>query len=189
MIAILSLLFSSSAFGSIIGIVGAWFTKKADNDTKKIDLEFERSKMAHALVMRDKDILFAKVELESKEKVAFSKDDADIESARMLAIAKSQEADALTAETLTAAGKHSTWLVFAEAWRRTIRPGLTTLYAGGAMLINVVLLYLLWSRWDEVPDAEQMTLIKMGLGWMLTQASAAGSFYFCVRSSSQETSK
>ncbi len=182
--AILSLL-GSSAFGSIIGGVMAFLNKKTDIDSKRIDLEHEKSRWAHDLLIRDKDLEYAKVEAAGRKEVAIVEGDSATEAARFAAIAQSHAADTFSAEALRAAGKNRWMLVLGSAMRSWIRPVLTVVLATAAIYLNFALIGKLTEVWPTLDKAQQYELGMQAFAWVTGQAAACISYWFVSRGSSR----
>jgi hypothetical protein len=180
--AILSLL-GSSAFGSIIGGIFAFLNKKSDLDVKRMELDHEKDRWAHDLVSRDKDIEYAKTEAQGRHDVAVVEGDASIETARMNAIAQSQAADTLDANTLKAAGKYRWMLVVGGAMRACIRPVLTVIIAGASIYLNWLLIGRLVEAWPTLSQAQQYDMGMQAFAWVTGQASAVIGYWFVSRGS------
>lgn len=182
--AILSL-FGSSAFGSIIGGLMAFLNKKSDIDVKRIDLEHEKSRWAHDLLVRDKDLEYAKVEASGRKDVAIIEGDSSMEAARFAAIAQSHTADVISADELKAAGKNRWMLVLGSAMRSWIRPVLTIVLSTAAIYLNFMLIEKLTDVWPTLDKTQQYEMGMQAFAWVTGQAAACISYWFVSRGSSK----
>lgn len=183
--AILSIL-GSSAFGSLIGGVFAFLNRKSDLEAKKLDLDHERGRWAHELVVRDKDIEFAKVEAAARKDVAVVEGEASMNVARFAAIAAAQAADRVNADEIKAAGKLGWLLVVTSAALRLVRPVATVILAGAALYINILLVNKLVAAWPSLTPAQQLDSAMQAFAWVTGQASAALGYWFVARGSSSK---
>lgn len=172
---LLSLL-GSSAFGSLMGGLFAWLNRKTD-------IQLQAMQYAQALALRDKDYEQAKLEAEGRKDVAIVEGDAAIESARMAALGVAQAADTdAPAEELKAAGWWAWTLVLAGAARRFIRPGLTVLLVGAALVIDWLLLrYFLADGWHALDAPAKRELATQAVTWVTGQASVVIGYWFVSR--------
>lgn len=182
--AILSLL-GSSAFGSIIGGVMAHLNKKTDIDIKRMDLDHEKSRWAHDLLVKDKDLEYAKVEAAGLKDVAIIEGDAAMETARFAAIGQSHAADTISADELRAAGKLRWTLVLASAMRSWIRPVLTIILSAAAIYLNFLLIGKLTDVWPNLDEKQQFDMGMQAFAWVTGQAAACISYWFVSRGSSK----
>lgn len=178
--AILSLL-GSSAFGTIIGGFLAFLNKKTDIDLKRMDLDHERARWSHDLLLRDKDLEYAKVEAQGKKEVAMVEGDAAMEAARFAAIGQSFVADSLDPDVLKQAGKYKWMLVLGGAMRTWIRPVLTVVLAGAAIYLNFLLIGRLVDVWPSLDKAQQFEMGMQAFAWVTGQAAAVISYWFVSR--------
>jgi hypothetical protein len=183
--AILALL-GSSAFGSIIGGIFAFLNKKNDLLAKKMDLDHEQAKWGHDLALRDKDIEYAKQELEGQKSIKVIETEGSIETARMLAIAQAQASDKVTADEIKSAGWWGWALVLASLLNRVIRPFATISLAGTAIYVNLLLIYLLRDTWTQLTHDQQHELGTTALQWIMGQAGAVLGYWFVSRGSSSK---
>lgn len=181
MIAALLSLLGSSAVGSIIGGVLAFMNKRTDLDAKRMDLEHEAKRWEHDLVLRDKDLEYAKVEAQGKMDVAVVEGDATVDAARFAAIAASQQADKISADEINAAGKYKWMLVLGSAMRAWIRPLATVLLVGAAVYLNGLLLNKLTEGWDQLSMDQRYEAAMQAFAWITGQASAVLSYWFVSR--------
>ena len=166
---ILSIL-GSSAVGSLIGGFFAMASKKQDTvlELKRMDVE---------LAMRDKDIELARVESQGQMFVASEA----TEAARFVAIAATAEADKLDSETLKQAGWMRFLFVIAEAYRKLMRPGITTALLAGALWANWMVFSYLGASWETMESQQRLDLLLQAFGWVSGQASAAISYWMVSR--------
>jgi hypothetical protein len=182
--ALLSIL-GSSAVGSILGSIFAILNRKADIEAKKLDLAHEAARWAHDLVVKDKDIEYARIEAAGRKDVAVIEGDATVEAARMTAIAAAQANDAVKAEELKAAGKWKGLLVIASTFNKLIRPVATIILVGAALRINFELIDRLNSMWPALSPLQQLDTFTQALVWTTGQASMVLSYWFVARGSSR----
>lgn len=178
-------LLGSSAIGSLIGGVMAFLNKKTDIDIKRMDLDHEKSRWAHDLMIRDKDLEYAKLEAQGRKDVAIIEGESAMESARFNAIAASHAADTISADELDAAGKLKWMLVLGSAMRAWIRPVLTMFLAGTAIYLNLVLLGKLTETWPSLTPEKQYDMSIQAFAWITGQAAACISYWFVSRGSSK----
>lgn len=183
--AILGIL-GSSAFGSLLGGLFAILNRKSDLAAKALDLEHEAKKWAHELVLRDKDAEVARAEALGRKDVAMAEAEGRIESARFEAIAAAQAADTLNADELKAAGKWRGLLVWADAFRRFIRPAATICLLSTALWLSLLLIGMLQDDgWKALAPDQKIDLGKMALNWVYCQAGAALGYWFVSRGQSK----
>lgn len=188
MSAILALL-GSSAVGSLLGGVFAFFNRKLDMQSKKDDQAHEKEKWAHDLQVKDKDLEYAKIEAAGKKDVAFIEGEAVIESARMQAIAETGKEDAISAEELKHAGRWKWALVLASAYRKSMRSILTTVVGGAAIAVNLALAWQFQTAWPELDQGQRSELILQALSWLSAQASMMFGYWFVSRGSADGKAK
>lgn len=182
--AILSLL-GSSAVGTILGGIFAFLNKKADLETRKMDLEHEINRWTHDLALRDKDLEYAKQEAAGRKDVAIVEADGASEVARLQAIAAAQVADKITADDIKAAGSWGWLLVAVSAINKIIRPMLTFILAGTAIWVNLVLIAKLGDAWVSYTPAQQYDAAMQAFAWITGQAGAVIGYWFVARGSSK----
>jgi hypothetical protein len=181
MIAALLSILGSSAVGSILGGIFAFLNKKSDLDAKRMDLEHERSKWAHDLSIKDKDLEYIKIEAQGRKDVAFVEGDYAAEVARMTAIGLSHQADQITAEEIKAAGTWAWMLVVGSALKAWIRPITTVVLTTAAIYINWLLIDKLAGNWPALTQAQQYDASMQALTWITGQAAATLSYWFISR--------
>ncbi|CAB4194499.1 hypothetical protein UFOVP1254_90 [uncultured Caudovirales phage] len=181
---ILSIL-GSSAFGSLLGGLFAWLNRKSDIEAKRIDLAHEAAKWAHDLLVKDKDLEYAKVEAAGRKDVAIIEGEASMQTARFNAIAAAQEADRITADELKAAGKWKWLLVWAATFNKLIRPLATVLLTGAAIYINFLFVGKLIDVWPNLDKTQQYDAAMQAFAWITGQAGACLGYWFVSRGSSK----
>lgn len=181
---ILSLL-GSSAVGSIIGGVSAYFNKKQEFQFKELELAQEVRKWAHDLLVKDKDLEYAKIELQGKKEIAIIEGDSAVDAARMAAIAVSHTQEKLEAEELKAAGKWKWLLVFANAATKFVRPMLTVALTGSAIYINLLLISFFTEGWKMMTDVQRYESGIQAFSWVTGQAAAIIAYWFVSRGNSK----
>lgn len=182
--AILSLL-GSSAVGTILGGIFAFLNKKADLETRKMELEHEINRWTHDLALRDKDLEYAREEAAGRKDVAIVEADGASEVARLQAIAAAQVADKITADEIKAAGSWGWLLVAVSAINKIIRPMLTFVLAGTAIWVNLVLIAKLGDAWASYTPAQQYDAAMQAFAWITGQAGAVIGYWFVARGSSK----
>lgn len=182
-------LLGSSAVGTLIGGLFAHFGKKQELEFKKVDLEHETKKWAHDLQVKDKDLEYARVEAAGAERVAFIEGESVIEAARLKTIAEVGKEDAITPEEIAAAGKWRGLLVFASAYRKSMRAVLTTVVGGAAIYVNLYLAWQFKEAWPDLNEAKQVELIIMAVSWLSAQSSMMFGYWFVSRGSAAGTAK
>lgn len=183
--AILSLL-GSSAVGTILGGIFAFLNKKADLETRRLELLHEVDKWNHDLALRDKDLEYARAEAEGRKDVAIIETDGASEVARLQAIATAQLADRITADEIKAAGGWGWLLVSVSAVNKTVRPVLTAILAGTAIWVNLVLIAKLGDTWATYTAAQQYDAAMQAFAWITGQAGAVIGYWFVARGSSSK---
>jgi hypothetical protein len=171
----------SSVFGSIIGgalgLANRWFDAK----NKAIDMAFEREKLEHELKKKAADLEIIRAEAEGKKEVSIVEGDSLIESERMKAIGESHKADALDPQLLAAAGKMGWLFVMVEAFRKFIRPGITSLLSIASLVIS----YYVLNEWlklsDTVAIKDKTKLAFILVEWVVGQTSMVISYWFVGR--------
>lgn len=181
---ILSIL-GSSAFGSLLGGMFAWLNRKGDIEAKRLDLAHEAAKWAHDLLVKDKDLEYAKIEASSRKDVAIAEGEAVMQAARFNAIAAAQEADRITADELKAAGKWRWLLVWATTFNKLIRPLATVLLTGAAIYINFLFVGKLVEVWPNLDKVQQYDAAMQAFAWITGQAGACLGYWFVSRGSSK----
>jgi hypothetical protein len=181
MIAALLSILGSSAVGSILGGLFAFLNKKTDMDIKRLDLDHERARWDHDLKLRDKDMDFARLEARGRMDVAVVEGDASIETARMQAIALSQQADKISADEIRAAGSWGWLLVLGTAMRAWIRPVATVVLTGAAIYLNWLLIDKLTAGWAALSVPQQYDAAMQAFAWITGQAAATLSYWFVSR--------
>jgi len=189
MLTALMTLLGSSTVGSLLGGVFAWLNRKEDTQVRKNDQEHEVKKWAHDLLVKDKDLEYARVEAESKKQIAFIEAEAVMEGARLKAITEANKEDSLTAEEIAAAGSWKWALVLASAYRKSMRSVLTTLVGGAAILVNVTLVVQFRDSWGSLTAAQQMDLMIQALSWVSAQASMMFGYWFVARGTAEGKAK
>lgn len=183
MIAALLSLLGSSAVGSIIGGIFAFLNKKSDLEVKKLDLEQERFRWSHDLELRDKDIALAQAEATGRKEVAIIEGDAQIDTARMNAIAVAQQGDKTSADEIKAAGKLGWLLVIASVFNKLIRPVATVILTYAAIHLNWLLIAQLTDNWAHLTPDQQFDSAMQAFAWVTGQGSAVIGYWFVSRGS------
>lgn len=181
---LLSMLLGSSALGTLIGGVFAYYNKKAEIEAKKVEMTDRANQRAHELSLRQNDLEQIKAEAAGKREVAVVEGDATIEAARMTAIAAANAADRITSEEYKEAGWWKWLLVWSTAFRTWIRPLATVALTTASLFLS----YLLITRfldvgWVRLSPQEQLSMSSMALNWVFAQASASLSYWFISRGS------
>lgn len=184
MIAALLSLLGSSAVGSIIGGIFAFMNKKSDFEVKKLDLEHERLRWDHDLNLRDKDIALAQAEAAGRKEVAIIEGDAQIDTARMNAIAVAQQVDKISADEILAAGKLGWMYVVAAVFNKLIRPVATVMLTYAALYLNWMLISKLTDGWGSLTPEQQFDSAMQAFAWITGQGSAVIGYWFVSRGSS-----
>jgi hypothetical protein len=173
---------SSSGIGAAVGAVAAYMNRKLDLAMKDKDNEQEVKRWKHELEVKDKDVEYARVEAENARQLKIVEIDGGVEIARMNTLSKSHEADKLNHEDLAAAGKLSWVFVIVEAYRRSIRPLLTTIVGGAAVVLNIYIVYHLMHL-EGLTETERTNVFNMSLAWIMGQASMMFAYWFVSRGS------
>lgn len=185
MIAALISLLGSSAVGTILGGIFAFLNKKSDLEVKKLDLDHEKAKWGHELLLRNKDIELATAEAQGRKEVAIIEGDSQVEAARMQAIAVVQESDKISADEIKAAGKLGWLYVIAAVFNKLIRPVATVILTYAAISLNWVIFGRLTENWAMLTDVQQFEISMQALAWVTGQGSAVISYWFVSRGSSK----
>lgn len=166
---ILSIL-GSSFMGTLLGgLFAAW--------GKLQDTKLELKRMDNELVMRDKDIELARVESQGQMFIAAEA----TEVARFAAIAATAESDKIDGETLKQAGWLRFLFVVAEAYRKMMRPAITTALLAGALWANWMVFTYLSATWPILDAQQQLDLVLQAFGWVTGQASACVAYWMVSR--------
>lgn len=181
MIAALLSILGSSAVGSVVGGIFAFLNKKTDFATKRLELEHEARRWEHDLKLRDKDLDLARLESQGRLDVAVVEGDSAIETARMVAIGQSQQADRIGADEITAAGRLGWMLVLGSAMRAWIRPMATVVLTSAAIYINWLLIEKLAAGWVGMTLEQRYESSMQAFAWITGQAAAALSYWFISR--------
>jgi hypothetical protein len=166
---ILSIL-GSSFMGTLLGGAFAFLNKKQDT-------ALELAKLQHELHLRDKDIALATAEAQGHAAVAFEQ----AEGARFAAIGQAHAADVTTGEQLKEAGFWRFLFVWAEAYRKVMRPAITTALLGAALWANYIVFTYLQSAWPNIGVTGQLDLVLQAFGWVSGQASACVAYWMVSR--------
>lgn len=181
---LLSVLLGSSALGTLIGGVFAYYNKKAEIEAKKVEMTDRANQRAHELSLRQNDLEQIKAEAAGKREVAIVEGDATVEAARMTAIQAAHSADRISSEEYKEAGWWKWLLVWSTAFRTWIRPLATVALTTASLYLS----YLLITRfldvgWLKLDPKEQLSMSNMALNWVFAQASATLSYWFISRGS------
>lgn len=166
---ILSIL-GSSFMGTLLGGVFALMNKREDT-------KLEIKKLENELALRDKDIELAKVEANGQMFIASE----NAEAARFGAIGVTAEADKLDPESLKQAGRLKFIFILAEAYRKIMRPAITTALLLGALWANWIVFTHIQATWVELNSKEQLDLVLQAFGWVTGQASACVAYWMVSR--------
>lgn len=186
--AILSVL-GSSAFGSFLGAIMAFFNRKLDLQVKVQELAHEERRWEHDLRVKAADLEYARVEAASKEQVAFIEAEAVLEAARFSTIAETSKADEVSSAEIAAAGRLGWLFVVASAYRKSMRSLLTTVVGGAAIAVNLALVWQFQVAWDGLDEAARKELIFQALAWISAQASMMFGYWFVSRGSTEGRAK
>jgi len=167
--AILSIL-GSSFMGTLLGGAFALFNKREDT-------KLELKRLQNELDQRDKDIELAKVEAQGRMFIASE----ETEAARFEAIGATAEADNLDPEMLKNAGWLKFLFVLAEAYRKMMRPAITTALLGGALWANYVVFEYLGGAWIGMTSGQKEGMLLQAFGWVTGQASACVAYWMVSR--------
>lgn len=160
----------SSVMGTFLGGVFALLNKKQE-------IGLEMSRLTHAQSMRDKDIQLAKEEIRGITMVAGE----HTEAARFIAIGKTAEADKLDPELLKQAGWWRWLFVLVEAYRKAMRPLVTTLVLAAALISSYIIFTHLDVTWVTLTSKEKTDLVLQTMAWVFGQSSAAVSYWLVAR--------
>lgn len=174
-------LMGSSAVGSAIGGVFAFFNRKADIEAKKLEYAHQEKKWDHDLQVKDKDLEYARLEAAGKKEVAILENDAVVEAARMGAIGAVATAETITGDDIRAAGKWGVLLVFAGVFNRLIRPVLTVVLAFAALYLNYLVIDMMTQGWDQFSTDTKFQIGMQAFAWVTAQASMAFAYWFVSR--------
>ncbi len=171
MVSLILSFLSSAGFGSVIGAIGGLFNRHFDLKLKDRELEAQKVRNAHDLLMRDKDMEAMRLEWEHKEQII---------SIEQAGVAESRAYDALIASYGN--DKATYGIKSVDVVRGLTRPGLTLLLGGMALLVNAVLLRLLWDYWAVIPMDERLKITILALEWLFFQAGTVIGWWFGARS-------
>ncbi len=169
MLAALLAILSSSTVGTIVGGVIGWFNRRTDLQSKQLDQAHERARWASELAAKDKDLAIMQAEQAGKREVAVIEGQAGIEQAAYAAMASAYAEDA----------KPSTGPM--DALRKSVRPVLTYVLVGSALVVNGVLTWLMLEYWPQLDGETRKQLVLGGVAWITAQASAVIGFWFVSR--------
>jgi hypothetical protein len=156
--------------GTLLGGLFAFLNKRQD-------AQIEMAKLQHDLVIRDKDIELAREEAKGQMFIAAE----TTEAARFAAIGASAEADKLDAETVKQAGGWKFLFVLSDAYRRAMRPAITTALLGAALWANYVVFTRLGDAWPTLTPQQQLDIVLQAFGWVTGQASACVAYWMVSR--------
>jgi hypothetical protein len=156
--------------GTLLGGLFAFLNKRQD-------AQIELAKLQHDLVIRDKDIELAREEAKGQMFIASEA----TEAARFAAIGSSNEADKLDAETVKQAGGWKFLFVLSDAYRRAMRPAITTALLGAALWANYVVFTRLGDAWPSLTPQQQLDIVLQAFGWVTGQASACVAYWMVSR--------
>lgn len=169
MLAALLAILSSSTVGTIVGGVIGWFNRRTDLQSKQLDQAHERARWASELAAKDKDLQIMQAELAGKREVAVVEGQAKVEQSAYAAMAAAFEADSAP----------STGPM--DSLRKSVRPILTYVLVGSALLVNGVLTWLMLRYWSALDEETRKQLVLGGVAWIMAQASACIGFWFVSR--------
>jgi hypothetical protein len=182
--AILSLL-GSSAVGSLLGGVFAWLNKKNDLEIARMNFEQEKAKWANDLLMRDKDLEYARQEAAGRKEVAIVEGDAAVDTARMTAIGEAHKADAIQAADISAAGSYGWAVALAFVINKFVRPVLTLVLCFAALKTNLMVMDFFTSGWAVMTPDQRFDAGMQAFAWVTGQASAVIGYWFVSRGKSK----
>ena len=184
MIAGLLSILGSSAVGSIIGGVLAFLNRKNDLELRRLDNAHDLNRWVHEKELRQVDIEVAKAEAAGNFRVAQAEADGLFEAERMKAIADIENADNITADEIRAAGKLGWVFVFASAYRRSIRPLVTTVLVVTVLLIDFQLLSEVTSSPGAMTPELRRAMLNDVTSWLFGQTAVVLGYWFVARGSS-----
>lgn len=165
-------LMSSSGVGAALGWLGGLANRAVDLQAKKMDLEFERSKLQHELNMRDKDAAIMQLELAGKERIS------SIETAGATAVAGYKALqDSYDHDKSIAAGPKMT------AFMKFIRPFVTLAFFVGSHAVLGWTLWMLWYLNLDLGAEFWKDMVTYVIGWEMFQASVIIGWWFANRPS------
>lgn len=163
-------LLTSSGMGVLFGHLFGWLNRREDARTRGFELQHEKDKWAHELLLRDKDRELLQAEFAAKAQIASIEVEGKIAEADAVALAAAHAAD----KAAYGNGK-------VDALRGMVRPILTGLLVGVALYVNLVLLGLLKEAWPTLIPADRLKLTLLAMEWLFFQAGAAIGFWFGSR--------
>lgn len=181
-------LLGSSAVGTVVGGFFAWMNKRNELEAKRLDhAHAEKQWVAQReerVELRRVDLQIAQSEAQGAKDVAIVEGEAQIESARMGALAAAQAADKVTAEELQAAGGWRWVLVLAAGFNKLIRPVATITLTYYAVRLSMVLTErMTGADWGVFSQQQKFDVGMEAYRWITLQASAALGYWFMNRSS------
>lgn len=186
MIAALMTLLGSSTVGSALGGFFAWLNKQNDLQVLELQLADKDRDRAHELALRDKDLAQVQAEAAAKKDIAIVEGDAQVDAARMAAIAAVQAGDVTGAAELGAAGWWRWALVLADAAKKSMRPLLTVALIGSALALNWSLVdAFITHGWTALGVSDRHDAAMLALAWVTGQASVVVSYWFVARGSAR----
>jgi hypothetical protein len=160
MITTILTLFSSGAFGSLVGLIGGYFNRKLDIQAKKLEYEHDLNKM-------DKDLLYMKAEYEERTKIATIETEGKTEVAGYNAMSESYAYAPITGDSWT------------DRFSKLIRPMITAAF----FFFSVYIFYQV-SKYVTVESFSQEGLVKLYttcIEWVLFQAGVSIGWWFAMR--------
>lgn len=185
MIATILSILGSSTVGSLMGgLLGIW-NKKNDLEVKRLDNDLERDRWKHELESKRADLEIVRAEAQGSKEVAIIEGEATVGAAQFAAIAQVNQADRITADEITAAGKWGFMLVLNRALTTFVRPSLTYIVGMTAVVVNcIVIHYFLTISFSGLPVDEQLNVGLQAFAWITGQASAMFTYWFVARGTS-----
>lgn len=155
-------LFSSSAFGSIIGLVGGYFNRKLDLQAKRLDHEHDLKKM-------EKDLEFMEAEYEQRTRIA------DIEATAAVEVTGY---NAMTSSYDYAKPDGNSWV---DSFSKVIRPFITLafFFLTGYIFYTLNMKISISVLSIDIMEKVYLTVIE----WILFQAGISIGWWFANRQS------
>lgn len=161
---------ASAASGGLLGFVGGLARQGLDWLKRRSELAQElailKERNSHEAAMRDKDAAILRLEGENAVRVAEARGNAEVDTARMNAIAESFASDRATFATGESA-KDSPWFIAVDVVRGIIRPGITLLFDLALLVLWAVLMWLLWDYLKPLFAAKDASVVKTAMDLLL----------------------
>lgn len=178
----LAAIFGSGGFGTLIGGATGLFNKWLDQRNRQMEMTHEQARWAHDLLVKDKDIEYAKAEAAGRRDVAIVEGTATIEAEAYKAMASAYASDRVSdAAWEGTRGWQRGVLVMLEALNKSVRPIVTYAFLVSVLYMNWRVVHYLGDHWMLFDAVQKTTIAQQVIGWTLLQAGAAFGYWFVMR--------